>query len=120
MILQLPPVAFTVVGAIIALRQPANRIGWVCLGLGLLLSAPTDAYGSYGRETGSAPLPGAEFVTWLNNWTWLPAVGSVGTFLLLLFPEGRLLSPRWRVVAWASAAIIALVTLYPGALASAP
>ena len=125
-ILLLPPLAFTAVGTVVVLRQPANRIGWVCLGIGLFLSLGNGAgpYGSYGRLTGSAPLPGADFFTWLNDWTWLPAIGSVGTFLLLLFPNGRLLSPRWRVVAWASAAVIVIATLseafHPGTLPSAP
>ncbi len=125
-ILLLLPITFAAVGTIIALRQPTNKIGWVCLAIGfwLLLGGAVGPYGSYGRVTGSAPLPGAEFCVWLNNWIWLPAVGSVGTFLLLLFPEGRLLSPRWRVVAWASGAVIVLATLseafHPGTLTSAP
>jgi len=101
-----------------------NRIGWVCLGIGLLLAFDPSVYGSYGRDTGSAPLPGAGFFTWLGDWIWIPATFSVGTFLLLLFPDGRLLSPRWRVVAWTSAAVIVLAILseafQPGTLPSAP
>jgi len=124
LILLLLPLGFTAVGTVIALRKPANSIGWVCLGIGLLLALPAGQYGSYGSDTGSPPLPGAEFFSWLDSWIWLPAVGSVGTFLLLLFPDGRLLSPRWRAVAWASGAVIVLAALsealYPGALASAP
>ena len=124
-ILLLLALAFPAVGAAIVLRQHANRIGWVCLGIGLflLLGYVADGYGSYGRATGSAPLPGAEFFTWLDNWTWLPGVGTVGTFLLLLFPDGRVPSPRWRVVGWLSAAVIVIVTLSeafrPGPLANA-
>jgi hypothetical protein len=126
LIILLNPVAFSAVGAAIALRQPANAIGWVCFGIGLvlMLGFAADPYGSYGRIAGTAPLPGAEFFTWLMNWTWLPAVGTIGTFLLLLFPDGRLPSPRWRAVAWLSAAVIVLASLgeafRPGALASAP
>ncbi len=125
-ILLLQPLAFTAVGTLIAFRTPANRIGWVCLGIGffLLLGNAAGAYGSYARTSGPAPLPGAAFVTWLDNWTWLPAVGSAGTFLLLLFPDGRLLSPRWRVVAWASAGVIVLAALseafQPGVLDNVP
>ena len=125
-ILLLLPLAFTAVGAVVALRQPANRIGWVCLGIGffLLLGGAAGAYGSYGRVTGWPPLPGADFFTWLDDWTWLPAVGTVGSFLLLLFPDGRLPSARWRVVGWASAAVIILATFseaaHPGALTSTP
>jgi hypothetical protein len=126
LIILLLPVSFSAVGAAIALRQPTNAIGWVCLGIGLvlMLSFAGDPYGSYGRITNSAPLPGAEFLAWLQNWTWIPAIGTIGTFLLLLFPDGRLLSPRWRAVAWLSAAVIVLTSLgeafRPGPLTSAP
>ena len=126
LIFLLLPVSFSAVGAAIALRQPANAIGWVCLGIGLVfvLGFVADPYGSYGRIAGTEPLPGAMFFTWLQNWTWIPAVGTIGTFLLLLFPDGRLPSPRWRAVAWLSAAVIVLASLgeafRPGALTNAP
>jgi hypothetical protein len=126
LIILLSPVSFSAVGAAIALRQPENAIGWVSLGIGLVfvLNFAADPYGSYGRIMGSAPLPGALLFTWLQNWTWIPAVGTIGTFLLLLFPDGRLPSPRWRAVAWLSAAVIVLASLgeafRPGPLTSAP
>lgn len=120
-ILTLLPVSFTAVGALIAIRQPGNRVGWVCLGLGVVLSIPTTDYGAYARETGS--LPGAEIVTWIGDWAFLPGVGGV-TFLLLLFPDGRLLSPRWRWVAYASGIAVVLAVFSeafrPGILPSAP
>ncbi len=123
-ILELPPLVFVAMGTVVALRQPGNRIGWVCLGIGVLLSFDPSVYGSYGRDTGSAPLPGADFASWLGDWIWIPATFSTGTFLLLLFPDGHLLSPRWRVVAWASAVVIVLAIVseafHPGMLASAP
>ena len=126
LIIALLPVSFSAVGAAIALRQPTNAIGWVCLGIGLvfMFNFAADPYGSYGRITGSAPLPGAVLFTWLVNWTWVPAIGTIGTFLLLLFPDGRLLSPRWRDVTWLSAAVIVLASLgeafRPGPLENAP
>ena len=125
-IILLVSLSLSAVGAAIAFRQPANAIGWVCLGIGLVLvlSFAAEPYGSYGRTTGSAPLPGADFFTWLQNWTWIPAIGTIGTFLLLLFPDGRLPSPRWRALAWLSAAVIVLASLSeafrPGELANAP
>ena len=46
-------------------------------------------------------------VAWLGEWVWIAGVGPVGTFGLLLFPNGRLPSRRWRPVAWLAAAGLA-------------
>jgi hypothetical protein len=44
----------------------------------------------------------------LDQWTWVPAIGLAGTFMLLLFPDGRLASRRWRPVAWLAAGAMAV------------
>jgi hypothetical protein len=53
-----------------------------------------------------------------------PCVGLLGTFLVLLFPNGRLLTRRWRPVAWFSGAVLILLTLSlafsPGPLTGTP
>ena len=91
---------FPLVGALIASRRPENAIGWICLAVGLLwtLIGMTDVYGEYGvTQPGSVPFP--VVVAGVNNWLWVPAVGLIGTYLLLLFPDGRLPSRRWRPLA---------------------
>jgi two-component system NarL family sensor kinase len=50
-------------------------------------------------------------MAWLQAWVWIPGIGSVLTFLLLLFPNGRLLTHRWRWIAWVSAISITLSCL---------
>jgi hypothetical protein len=114
---------FPLVGALIASRHPGNPIGWVLLADGFLwmLSSTMDYYTVYGvASPGSVPYP--MMVAGINNWLWLPAAGLLGTFVFLLFPDGRLPSTRWRPVAWLSGAVIALgsvgVALSPGRLAS--
>src|ERR687885_2804882 len=122
----LPFLAFPVVGALIASRRPENSIGWICLAVGTLwmLGHVATAYGTYGllARPGSVPFP-AE-VGWLGEWLWVPAIGMLGTYLILLFPDGRLPSRRWRPVAWLSGAVIILVSagfaLSPGQMDSFP
>ena len=48
--------------------------------------------------------PGSALVAWVGEWIWLAGIGPVATFGLLLFPNGRLPSRRWRPVAWLAAA----------------
>jgi hypothetical protein len=58
-------------------------------------------------------------MSWLGNWAWAPGLGLLITFALLLFPNGRLPSHRWRPVAWLSATSIAIIC-GPGAAWSWP
>jgi hypothetical protein len=104
--------AFPLMGFLIASTRPKNAIGWLCLAIGLLwtLSGMLDYYGYYGAATpGSVPFPVA--MAGISNWLWVPAVGLLGTYVLLLFPDGRLPSRRWRPLAWLSGAVIFLLSL---------
>src|SRR5215213_1058231 len=113
--------AFAVVGALIASRRPRNPIGWILLTDSLLwmLSNMFDYYSIYGvARPDSVPFP--VVVAGINNWLWVPAVGLLGTYLLLLFPDGKLPSRRWRPLVWLSGAVLVLasvgVMLSPGPL----
>jgi hypothetical protein len=108
--------AFPIVGALIASRRPENPIGWICLASGLLFMflAVTDNYSTYGvARPGSVPFPVA-IGTIGNQWLWVPAVGLLGIFLILLFPDGKLLSRRWRPLAWFSGMIIVVLSIIEG------
>jgi hypothetical protein len=114
--------AFPLVGALIASRRPENPIGWICLVAGLLwmLIIVSEAYSSYGlAKPGSIPFP-VTIHALLYAWLWVPTVGLIGIYLLLLFPDGRLPSRRWRLLAWLAGAVIAVeslaVFLTPGSL----
>jgi hypothetical protein len=118
--------AFTLVGTLIASRIPGNPIGWVCLAIGLtlMLAGAAGEYDVYALQTRPGSLPGAEYMAWLENWLWIPSVGLIGTFLVLLFPDGRLPSRRWRPVAWLAATVVVSASvseaLAPGPLSEAP
>jgi hypothetical protein len=110
----LPFLAFPLVGALIASRHPKNPIGWICLAAGIIrmLSNLTIGYGTYGllaARPGSVPFPAA--IGSLGVWTWALTLGLLGIYLILLFPDGRLPSRRWRPLAWLSGAVIVLVSL---------
>jgi signal transduction histidine kinase len=106
------------VGALVAARTPANRIGWVFCATGLLYGGTILAwvYADYGVHGSSSRLPGSTVAALLPN----EATAAVLAFALLLFPDGHLPTRRWRMAAWvpALAAALLLLTdvLRPGAL----
>jgi hypothetical protein len=104
--------ALTATGLVIATHRPHNPIGWLycaaglCQGLGLL----TGAYGAYALVTRHGALPAGTWGIWVGTWLWALGILPVATFGFLLFPDGRLPSPRWRPVAWAIGLAIGLFT----------
>jgi hypothetical protein len=105
-------IAVPVVGFILTSRRPGNRIGWIFLGVGLALGLGffCDRYGRGGLVAAPGSLPAARAAAWYANWAWttIPAAGLA--FILLLFPDGRLISRRWRPAAWFAAAAFTLCT----------
>src|SRR5215212_9776052 len=112
---------FSVVGAMIASRQPRNAIGWILCGIGLLvgINSLAGGYAEYRLAGGSTPGRLTETAAWFSSWSWTLWVYVPTSFLLLLFPDSRLPSPRWRPVAWcATLGVIGFVAGY--ALAVGP
>ena len=107
----LPFLAFPLVGALIASRRPRNWVGWILLADGLLwtFGSVLDSYRIYElARPGSLPFQVA--VHALSQWLWVPAVGLFAVYLILLFPDGRLPSRRWRPLAWFSGAVMVLLS----------
>jgi hypothetical protein len=91
--------AFATVGALLAWKRPANAIGW-------LPSAAALSFSCGGVSLLFAYEPGTlTLANWLG-WIWLFGLGLIVP-VLLIFPTGRLLSRRWRPVAWAAPAGLA-------------
>src|SRR5215216_3864533 len=109
------------IGALIVSRLPRNPIGWILCGVGLLYQMRhfTLAYADYALAT-NLGLPWGEYLAWFSTWIGFAGLILAGIFLMLLFPDGRLLSRRWRIVAWAAVSGAALAALadgfYPGLL----
>jgi signal transduction histidine kinase len=97
----LTTLSFCFVGALVASRHPRNAIGWM-LGLtGVLTGLDLLAlgYSLYSLALNTS-LPGAQWARWLDGWIWILPLAVPMTFVLLLFPDGRLMSRRWHPIAW--------------------
>jgi hypothetical protein len=104
------------VGAMIVSRRPANRIGWLFLLSTLLLAFGgagnlAEQYAIFTLVAHPGMLPGGAWMVWLGMIAQIAGFVPLVSFLLLLFPDGQLVSPRWRPVAWAAAGYVALIVL---------
>ena len=100
---------FPVIGYMLAIRRPENSIGWLMLGIGTFfgLAAIVSELGGYLVHSGRRD---AGFVLIaFDQPSWVPIVVLPITFLLLLFPDGHLPSPRWRRFAWSLGIALTLV-----------
>jgi len=125
LLLYVPFLAFPLVGALVASRRPRNPIGWICLVVGLIwmLIAVNDQYEVYVLATFGS-VQATVTLDALTLWMWIPPVGLLGIYMILLFPDGGLPSRRWRPLAWLAGAVIVLaslgITIAPGPLEGHP
>jgi hypothetical protein len=109
----LVPVAFVGVGGLIVSRQPRNVIGWLALALAILLTL--DSYvGLFLANFDNPPLdPSLAFylAAWYTGVGWNLNPVTI-FFIVLFFPTGRTLTPRWRwVAAFGLVVVIYTVTI---------
>jgi hypothetical protein len=99
--------AFAVVGALVAARQPRNSVGWLLLAVAVCMTVRLvgESYAIYALITAPGSLPGGLYGAWVQ-WSWFGVVAILAIFLPLYFPTGRLLSPRWRPVLWLGIAFL--------------
>jgi signal transduction histidine kinase len=96
------------VGALVAVRQPRNGVGWILAGLGLegALQAAMTEYGHLAQV--HPALPAGEPASALaGNYGQFYFLASF-TFISFLFPTGRFVSSRWKRVGWIGAGLLAL------------
>ncbi len=102
---------FALVGALVSSRQPRNAVGWIFSAIGLLVavSLSSGEWAGYAFVDDPGSLPGGVVAGWLSMWAWFPAVGLIA-FVALLFPDGRVPGPRWRVVLWGLIVVLVVMT----------
>ena len=121
----LPFLAFPLVGALIASQRPRNPIGWICLTSGLfwMSYAQGDASDAYELARTGAVASSVTLDALLQA-TWTLPIGLMGIYTILLFPDGRLPSGRWRPFAFFAGAVIVLIPVVfvfvPGPLEDHP
>src|SRR6266702_6648282 len=105
--------AFATVGSLVASRRPENPIGWLfCISTLLwALGSLLQEYTTYALITVPGSLPAGALMGVIGHW-----ISGIGwflmlTFLLLLFPNGHLPSPRWRFLAWLIVVLLATYSI---------
>ena len=114
-------VSFSIIGAIIASRLPANPVGWLFCAAACTIAAEclSAEYAIYALVARPNSLPAGEALAWFAFWAWIPSIGCI-VLSLLLFPNGELPSSRWRWLAWLSVLVTIAgavwVALSPGVI----
>ncbi len=98
-------VGFGTVGALIVSRERSNSFGWLFIAMAVFLSVPHSLAQNYvvvrpGRLADE--LPGAGAALWISSSAFDTVFVMLMTLLVLLFPDGRPLTPRWRIVVLAT------------------
>ncbi len=105
--------AMAIVGAVLLGRVPGQRVLQLMTVIGCFacVYAGSVALAVHGFTGSDDPALGYRITAWLTLWTWVPSFVGFATLLPLIFPDGRLLSRRWRPVAITSGALIATMSL---------
>ena len=98
--------AFALLGALILSSQPRNLVGWLIMipAIGGALTAPIALWLSSFETAPSSAGAGLFLAIWMENWSWLLFIFPI-LHLLQVFPTGRILTPRWRWLAYLEAAM---------------
>jgi len=103
-------------GRLVLIRQPGSRVGAVLFAIAALgalhvlvanwADVALVAWGYTDAITQNHPLVPAELPLrasvpfWIMNWLWVPQVVLLVAVLPLIFPDGRLPGPGWRIAFW--------------------
>jgi hypothetical protein len=119
LVLALALLLFGWVGALVVSRQPNHPIGWVLCAFGVIggVGGFASEYAVYGLRSHPGAVPGAAALAWFASWIFALYLALL-TALLVLFPDGRPPSPRWRWVLWlagigAGFSVVGALSMWP-------
>jgi hypothetical protein len=94
-------VIFPAIGLFLVSRRPEHPIGWLFCAAGLVVGLDhfCGEYAIYALLAQPGSLPAGQAAAWVSSWLWVPFT-ALCAYLVLLFPDGRLPSGRWRSFAW--------------------
>jgi hypothetical protein len=106
-------VGFATVGALVVSRHPSNPVGWLCAVAALVYvcAGLADTFVNAYPETARNAGPIVRFLIAVGQSLWAISLGLGATLLMLLFPDGKLPSSRWRPVAWAASTCLVVLPL---------
>jgi hypothetical protein len=113
--------AVSAMGLLVLAKMPRHVIGWLLFVIGILLSGSyvLDEYAMLALQDRSGGVPIGPYAATLEQMGAI-AFGLTAALLFLLFPDGRVPSPRWRPLLYAGCAAIVVFTvaglLLPGDL----
>ena len=102
-----------VIGALIVSTHRTHPIGWMFCG-----AAVSFGFSFFAREyaiqalvVAPGTLPFGQAMAWFGFWADMPGIAVIALFLPLLFPDGRLPSPRWKLAAYFAGANVVLAVV---------
>lgn len=98
---------YAVVGWLVARNQPGNAVGWLLLIFGAI-GGVNGVAAVWAEAARTFRWGGSEIADWTQTWLWAPMLGVTFGPLLVLFPDGKLVSSKARIILWLSGAFIVL------------
>lgn len=94
--------AGAIVGAILTYKRPENPVSWFIsiFALAMILGEFGRQYAIFSLYTDPRSLPLTRLMAWFPYWIWFTGIYMLIVFVPLYFPTGKLISPRWRPIAW--------------------
>jgi hypothetical protein len=99
---------FQLVGALVLSRRVQHPMGWLLSAVALFaaLSFALTEYAAYALVTEPDSLPAGKVAGWFASWLWYPTLVLALVYIPLLFPDGHLLSRRWRWLGLCTAGVL--------------